>query len=94
MRIHVGGFGDNSRKLVVLPNDHIVLVGGARPTAADVDGIVVALTADGQPDTDFSEWGFKTFDLGGPADVLWGVALSPSQTRVVAVGSKGATANT
>ncbi len=94
VRIDVGGFGDNSRKLVVLPNDHIVLVGGGRPTSADVDGVVVALTADGQPDVAFSETGFKTFDLGGPADFLWGVALSPSQTRVVAVGIKGATTNT
>ncbi len=94
VRLDVGGFGDNSRKLIVLPNDHIVLVGGGRPTSADVDGVVVALTPDGQPDLDFSATGFKTFDLGGPADFLWGVALSPSQTRVVAVGIKGATANT
>lgn len=94
VRIDVGGFADNSRKLLVLPNDHIVLVGGGRPTSADVDGVVVALDADGQPETSFGEKGFKTFDLGGPADFLWGVALAPSQTRVVAVGIKGATANT
>ncbi|MEI9948791.1 MAG: hypothetical protein WDO74_07355 [Pseudomonadota bacterium] len=94
VRIDVGGFGDNSRKLVVLPNDHIVLVGGGRPSSADVDGVVVALTADGQPDPAFSATGFKTFDLGGPADFLWGVALSPSKTRLVAVGIKGATVNT
>ncbi|HYQ44661.1 MAG TPA: delta-60 repeat domain-containing protein [Polyangiaceae bacterium] len=94
VRIDIAGFADNSRKLLVLPNDHIVLVGGGRPTAADVDGVVVALSADGQPDTSFGAKGFKTFDLGGPADFLWGVALAPSQTRVVAVGIKGATANT
>jgi len=94
VRIDVGGFADNSRKLVVLPNDHLVLVGGGRPTSADVDGVVIALTADGKPETSFSDAGFKTFDLGGPADFLWGVALSPSRTRVVAVGIKGASANT
>jgi len=94
VRIDVGGFADNSRKLVVLPNDHIVLVGGGRATSADVDGVVVALTPDGQPEKSFSETGFKTFDLGGPTDFLWGVALSPSQTRLAAVGIKGVTANT
>lgn len=94
VRLDVGGFGDNSRKLVVLPNDHLVLVGGGRATKDDVDGVVVALTPDGQPETSFSDTGFKTFDLGGPADFLWGVALSPSQTRLVAVGIKGATVNT
>ncbi|HYQ01558.1 MAG TPA: hypothetical protein VER96_22950 [Polyangiaceae bacterium] len=94
VRIDVGGFADNSRKLVVLPNDHLVLVGGGRPTSADVDGVVVALDADGQPETSFAAKGFKTFDLGGPADFLWGVGLSRSQKRVVAVGIKGATANT
>ncbi|MEI9939169.1 MAG: delta-60 repeat domain-containing protein [Pseudomonadota bacterium] len=94
VRIDVGGFADNSRKLLVLPNDHLVLVGGGRATSADVDGVVVALTADGQPEVAFSETGFKTFDLGGPADFLWGVALSPSKTRLVAVGIKGVTANT
>ncbi|HEY3257046.1 MAG TPA: delta-60 repeat domain-containing protein [Polyangiaceae bacterium] len=93
VRIDVAGFADNARKLVVLPNDHLVLVGGGRATSADVDGIVVALTADGQPDLAFSDTGFKTFDLGGPADFLWGVALSPSRTRLVAVGIKGVTAN-
>jgi len=94
VRIDVAGFADNSRKLVVLPNDHIVLVGGGRATSADVDGVVIALTPDGKPETSFSDSGFKTFDLGGPADFLWGVAVSPSQTRVVAVGIKGATTNT
>lgn len=78
----------------MLPNDHIVLVGGGRATSADVDGVVIAMTPDGKPETSFSDSGFETFDLSGPADFLWGVALSPSQTRLVAVGIKGATTNT
>lgn len=94
MRLDIGGFADNSRKLVVLPNDHIVLVGGGRPTAADVDGVVVALTPDGKPDTSFNAKGWQTYDLGGPADFLWGVGVNPSQTRLVAVGIKGATTGT
>ena len=89
VKLDIGGFGDNSRKLVVLPNDHIVLVGGGRPVTDNVDGVVVALDQDGQPETTFSATGWKTYDLGGPADFLWGIALSPSKTRVAVVGIKG-----
>jgi len=89
LRLDIGGFGDNSRKLLALPDDGLVLVGGGRPTADNVDGVVVALTADGRPDTRFTGSGFELFDLGGPADFIWGVALSPSKTRIAAVGIKG-----
>ena len=90
VKIDIGGFGDNSRKLITLPNDHIILVGGGRPVTDNVDGVVVALDQDGQPEKTFSATGWKTFDLGGPADFLWGVALSPSQKSVAVVGIKGA----
>lgn len=89
VRIDIGGFADNSRKLVALPDDHIVLVGGGRPVADNVDGVIVELTKDGQPETSFAEKGFKTYDLGGPADFIWGVALSNSKTRLATVGIKG-----
>ena len=89
VKIDIGGFGDNSRKLLVLPNDHIILVGGGRPVTDNVDGVVVALDQDGKPETTFSASGWKTYDLGGPADFLWGVALSPSRTRIAVVGIKG-----
>ncbi len=94
VKLDIGGFSDNSRKLVVLPNDHVILVGGGRPTTANVDGVVVALDQDGKPETTFSETGWKTFDLGGPADFLWGVGVSPSLKTVVAVGIKGAGTDT
>lgn len=90
VKIQIAGFGDNSRKLLVLPNDHLILVGGGRSTASDVDGLVVALDADGHPETTFSDSGWKSYDLGGPADFLWAAALSPSHTRVAVVGIKGA----
>ena len=90
LKLDIGGFGDNSRNLIVLPNDHVILVGGGRPVTDNVDGVVVALTADGKPETTFSATGWKTLDLGGPADFLWGAALSPSKTSVAAVGIKGA----
>ena len=90
VKIDVAGFGDNSRKLVVLPNDHVILAGGGHATVDNVDGFVAALDENGKPETTFAAAGWKTIDLGGPADFLWGVALSPSKTRVAFVGIKGA----
>jgi uncharacterized delta-60 repeat protein len=89
VRIDIGGFGDNSRRLVVLPDGRILLAGGGRLTSADVDGVAVLLTPDGQPDTTFSPKGWRTFDLGGPADFLWAVALSPDSKTAALVGIKG-----
>lgn len=93
VRIDIGGFGDNSRRLVVLPDRRVLLAGGGRRSAADVDGVVTLLTPDGQPDTSFSASGWQAFDLGGPADFLWGVALSPDKKTAAFVGLKGAGAN-
>src|SRR5262249_25108188 len=76
VRVDIGGYGDNSRKLLVLPDRRIVLVGGGRLTSANVDGAVAVLTADGQLDGSFAVPGWRLFDLGGPADFLWSVALS------------------
>ncbi|HVZ75033.1 MAG TPA: hypothetical protein VHJ20_21775 [Polyangia bacterium] len=89
VRIDVGGFGDNSRKLVVLPDRRVVLTGGGRPTSANVDGVVVLLTPDGKPDPTFSSNGFELFDLGGPADFLWSVALAPGGKTLAFAGIKG-----
>ncbi|HEX4340804.1 MAG TPA: hypothetical protein VH062_33075 [Polyangiaceae bacterium] len=88
-RIDIGGFGDNSRRLAVLPDRSVLLVGGGRLTSADVDGTFVKLTADGQPDTTFAPKGFRTVDLGGPADFLWSVALTPDKKFAVAAGISG-----
>jgi len=93
VRIDVGGFADNSRNLLVLPDNRIVLAGGGRPTATNVDGWFALLTADGQPDTHLSPTGWRTFDLGGPADFLWSVAASPDGKTLAFVGVKGVGAN-
>lgn len=92
-RIDIGGFGDNSRQLVVLPDRRVLLAGGGRRTAADVDGVVVVLTPDGQPDPSFAQSGWRAFDLGGPADFLWGVAISPDKKTAAFVGLKGVGSN-
>jgi uncharacterized delta-60 repeat protein len=93
VRIDVGGFADNSRNLLVLPDKRIVLSGGGRPAAGNVDGFIGMLTENGQPDTSFSSTGWKTVDLGGPADFLWSVALSPDGKTLAFVGFKGVGAN-
>jgi uncharacterized delta-60 repeat protein len=89
VRVDIGGFGDNSRRLVVLPDRRIMLVGGGRLTSADVDGVVLLLTPDGQPDSTFEFNGWRRYDLGGPADFLWGVAISPDQKTAAIAGIKG-----
>ena len=68
--------------MLTLPDDHIAIVGGGRAAAANVDGFVIALTPDGKPETTFSAKGFQTHDLGGPADFIWSVALSPAKTPI------------
>jgi uncharacterized delta-60 repeat protein len=89
VKVDIGGFADNARRILTLPNDHIVIVGGGRPVTDNVDGVVLALTPDGKPETTFSATGWKTYDLGGPADFIWSLALSPNKTRVAVVGIKG-----
>jgi uncharacterized delta-60 repeat protein len=89
VRVDIGGFGDNSRNLLVLPDRRVLLVGGGRLTSANVDGIVTFLTPDGAPDTSVGPDGWKRFDLGGPADFLWAAALSPDQRTLGIVGTRG-----
>jgi len=93
VRIDVGGFADNSRNLAVLPDGGIVLAGGGRPTATNVDGFIALLTPDGAPDPRWSPTGWRTVDLGGPADFLWSVALSPDHRTLAFVGVLGVGAN-
>jgi uncharacterized delta-60 repeat protein len=89
VRLDIGGFADNSRKVMVLPDRRVLLVGGGRPTSANVDGVVMVMTPDGQPDTTFAASGWKPYDLGGPADFLWSVALSPNGKTAAVVGLLG-----
>jgi len=89
VRVDIGGFGDNSRRLSVLPDRRILLVGGGRLTASDVDGVVMLLTPDGQPDTSFEFTGWRRFDLGGVSDFLWDVAISADHKTAAIAGIRG-----
>jgi uncharacterized delta-60 repeat protein len=93
-RIDVGGFADNGRGLVVLPDNRVMLIGGGRPTANDVDGVVAVLSPDGQPDTTFGAGGFRAYDLGGVNDFLWAGSVAPDKKSVAVVGIKSAPAAT
>ncbi|MFO0576195.1 MAG: hypothetical protein U1A78_19505 [Polyangia bacterium] len=88
VRIDVSGFSDNSRSLLALPDDRLLLLGGGRPTESNSDAMIAMLTANGQRDTTFSPNGYKLIDFGGSADFLWAGAVSPDKSRVALVGLK------
>jgi uncharacterized delta-60 repeat protein len=87
-RVDMFGFNDNGRALVALSDNRLLLVGGGRPAADNVDAMVAVLKADGAVDETFAPKGTKQFDLGGAADMFWGAALSPDQKRAAVVGTK------
>jgi uncharacterized delta-60 repeat protein len=91
----------NSRSLFVLPDQRIVLLGGASPpkpasnspTQAQHAAIMI-LQPNGQPDPTFSAPLPKMFDFGGPAigranHFFWAGAVSPDQKQAAIVGIKG-----
>lgn len=89
VRVDVAGDDDRARSLVVLPGGGAVLVGSGKPTGTNLDAMVVRLTAAGALDPAFGTNGYKLYDLGGPNDSFFGVALSPDRTMVAAVGYLG-----
>jgi len=58
-------------------------------STSGVRSIVAVLDPDGAPDTAFAPRGFRVFDLGGPADFFWGVALSPDTQQLAIAGFRG-----
>jgi uncharacterized delta-60 repeat protein len=88
-RVDADGYNDNGRNMTVLPDGRILLIGGGRYALNSSEGMMVVLSADGQPDENFGENGAQLLDFGGSADFLWGVKVSPQGDKVVAVGIKG-----
>ena len=87
--IDVAGQDDRSRKLEVLPDGHVLIVGQGKPTATTQDAALVLLTPNGQRETRLNGNGVALIDFGGSTDALFGLALSPDKTRGVVVGWKG-----
>lgn len=88
-RVDVAGEDDRGRNLVALPDGRTVLVGSGKPGGSNVDAMVVRLTTAGALDPGYGQGGRKLFDVGGPNDSFFGVALSPDGTRLAAVGYLG-----
>ncbi|MFT3766074.1 MAG: delta-60 repeat domain-containing protein [Minicystis sp.] len=88
-RLDAAGFNDNARCVSVLPDGRVLLAGGGRPTSSNVDGMVAIFTPNGQPDTTFSPFGWKLYELGGTNDFFWAAALAPSKDYVAVAGIKG-----
>jgi hypothetical protein len=64
-------------------------VGSGKPSASNLEGLVVRLTATGSLDPGFGQGGRKLYDVGGPNGSFFGVALSRSGTRLAVVGYLG-----
>lgn len=92
-RIDVNMQNDNGRALAVLPDDRILAVGGGRTSATEIDGMVAILSKDGAPDMTWGKGGYRLFDIGGPNDFFWAVAVSPMKDYAAVVGLKGALAD-
>ena len=89
VRIDVAGDDDRGRHVVTLPGGGVLMVGSGKPTPTNLDAMVVKLTATGAPDTSFAPDGRRLFDIGGPNDAFFSVAVSPDGSRVAAVGYLG-----
>jgi uncharacterized delta-60 repeat protein len=83
---------DRGRDLVVLPDGRILIAGGSRATAANLDALLLLLTPDGTPDPSFGDDGHLLVELGGPSDHFFGTTLVANATKVVATGYRGAAA--
>jgi uncharacterized delta-60 repeat protein len=93
--IDPGGWGDNGRFVMALPDDRILAVGRGSRSAVSAqperDAMVAILTEDGMPDSSFVPGkGYKLYDLGGGDDHFWAAAVSPDEDRVAIVGIAGA----
>lgn len=87
-RLDVAGGDDRGRSLVSLPDGRAIVVGSAK-TGTNIDAMVVRLAANGSLESTFGQGGRSLYDLGGPNDAFFGVAISPDGSRVAAVGYLG-----
>jgi uncharacterized delta-60 repeat protein len=86
-RVDVAGEDDRGRNLLTLRDGRVVVVGSGKPTASNLDAMVVRLAPGG------TVVDRKLYDVGGPNDAFFGVALSPDGSRIAAVGYLGGDTN-
>lgn len=99
--LDVGGYSDNGRGMVVLPDDRVVGLGGGRQKPAmvpagdagtqpaNVDAVIAVFTKDGKIDGSFGPQGFRAYDLGGTGDFFYGADVSDDKKSLAVVGYKG-----
>ena len=66
-----------------------MLVGSGKTGGSTLDAMVVRPTSTGGLDPAFGDGGRKLYDVGGPDDSFFGVALSPAGSRIAAAGYLG-----
>lgn len=84
--LNLVGDNDRGRNMVVLPDDRVFMVGSGVPTAQNIDAMTVMLTADGRPDTSYTQDGYKLHTWGRADEAFFGAAVSPAGDRVAAAG--------
>ncbi|MGQ0617474.1 MAG: hypothetical protein ACT4PW_10860 [Acidimicrobiia bacterium] len=89
VQVDVAGEDDRGRDLVALPNGDVMVVGSGKTSADNIDAMVMRLTAAGDVDTGYGPEGFQLFELGGPEDSFFSVAVSPDGSEVAVVGYVG-----
>ncbi len=91
----IAGYDDNARMLTTLPNGNVIATGRATPKQASVpydlstvpsDALITVLDQNGLPLEAFGPGGARLYDLGGPQDYLWEVAVAPDKKSVATVG--------
>lgn len=95
--IDAGGYSDNGRAVLVLPDNRVLGLGGGREAPSEplaegqpeTDAMLAVLTENGVPDESFAMDGFELYDMGG-RDFFWAGAVSPNQQYVAIVGIAGA----
>lgn len=88
-RVDIADEDDRGRDVAVLPDGRILVVGSGKPSATNVNGMMVLLTANGARVADFGDNGALLTDIGGPADSWYGIALTPDKKHAIVVGYKG-----
>jgi uncharacterized delta-60 repeat protein len=89
VRVDIAKDDDRGRDLVVLPDGRILIAGSGKPSATDMQAMLVLLGRDGTFETTFGSGGRLLVDLGGPADAFFGVGLSADDEHALIVGWKG-----
>jgi uncharacterized delta-60 repeat protein len=90
LSLNVEGGNDRGRNVLTLADDRVVIVGTGTVSISGntgtEDALVVMLTPTGAYDTTFGTGGYKLFDFMAVDEEFYGVARSPNNSWVAAVG--------